>query len=147
MYKNNLDKLEIKFQASVGEINKGNDIIQRIHAEQRQLRSKVKVKGVIMAKQEEHLAEKEKEIDIARAKSRELESSLSRANDRIARIEGELERKTSSLAEANKLLKTSCRCDCVLSFEQFWSILLASSECAKAIRSLWTHRAGEVIVV
>ena len=107
MYKNNLDKLEIKFQASVGEINKGNDIIQRIHAEQRQLRSKVKVKGVIMAKQEEHLAEKEKEIDIARAKSRELESSLSRANDRIARIEGELERKTSSLAEANKLLKSN----------------------------------------
>jgi spindle assembly abnormal protein 6 len=107
MYKNNLDRLEVKFQASVGEINKGNDIIQRIHAEQRQLRSKVKVKGVIMAKQEEHLAEKEREIDISRAKGRELESGLSRANDRIARIEGELARKSASLAEANKLLKSN----------------------------------------
>ncbi len=107
MYKSSLDKLESKFQASVSEINKGNDIIQRIHAEQRQLRSKLKVKGAIMAKQEEHLAGKEKEIDLARAQQRELESGLSRANDTIARNEQELLRVKGSLAEANKLLKSN----------------------------------------
>ena len=74
LYKTQLEKVEEKFQASVHEINKGNEIIQRIHSEQRQLRSKGKVKGAIIAKQEQHLSDKEKEIDMARAAKRELES-------------------------------------------------------------------------
>merc|ERR1711871_1135897 len=107
LYKTQLEKVEEKFQASVHEINKGNEIIQRIHNEQRQLRSKGKVKGAIIAKQEQHLSDKEKEIDMARAAKRELESTLAKANDNIYRLEGELERKTRNLDESNKLLQSN----------------------------------------
>jgi spindle assembly abnormal protein 6 len=107
MYKTQLEKVEAKFQASVNEINKGNEIIQRIHAEQRQLRSKAKVKGAIIAKQEEELSNKEKAIDVARAARRELESNLAKANDTIYRLENELERKGKNLDESNNLLQSN----------------------------------------
>ena len=107
MYKTQLEKVEAKFQASVNEINKGNEIIQRIHGEQRQLRSKGKVKGAIIAKQEETLSNKEKEIDISRAARRELESKLAKANDTIYRLENELERKSKNLDESNNLLQSN----------------------------------------
>ena len=53
-----LSKMQERFEAAVGEINKGNTIIERLRSEYRTLRTKLKTKSAVARQQEALLAER-----------------------------------------------------------------------------------------
>lgn len=109
LLKDSQDRLQGKFQDSVAEINKGNRIIKRLQADYKQLRSKMKIKSKVLRRQEDLVNEKDRVIDETHRQNMGLEADLSKANDRIERLEHELERAKSSIEEQNSNLESNAQ--------------------------------------
>ena len=107
LLRENQERLHAKFQDSVGEINKGNAIIQRMQQENKQLRSKLKLKSKVLRRQEELVAEKDRQLDSAHRDKLGVDDALGRAQDRIEHTEGQLERANKKLAESKQLLESN----------------------------------------
>jgi spindle assembly abnormal protein 6 len=107
LLRDNQERLHTKFQDSVGEINKGNAIIQRMQAENKQLRSKLKLKSKVLRRQEELVAEKDHALGTAHRERLAQDSKITRALDRAELAESKLERADTKLAESKQLLESN----------------------------------------
>jgi spindle assembly abnormal protein 6 len=107
LLRENQERLHAKFQDSVGEINKGNAIIQRMQAENKQLRSKLKLKSKVLRRQEELVAEKNHALDTAHRERLAQGSELTRVVDRAELAESKLERVNTKLEESKQLLESN----------------------------------------
>ena len=107
MLRENQERLHAKFQDSVGEINKGNAIIQRMQEENKQLRSKLKLKSKVLRRQEELVAAKERALDSAHRERLAQDAKFTRMQDRAELAESKLERANSKLEESKQLLESN----------------------------------------
>lgn len=82
-YRDNHARLQQKLELSIAEINKGNDIIERIQTDSRALRAKMRAKAKIIKQQELILDEKHAQRD-------ELVRELKSAKDDVRKRDDEL---------------------------------------------------------
>ncbi|KAJ0402844.1 hypothetical protein ATCC90586_004531 [Pythium insidiosum] len=99
MYRDNHARLQQKLEMSVAEINKGNDIIERIQSENRTLKAKMKMKGKILKQQEQLIDEKQIQREEAL-----LELKSSREDDRIKELSQKLEESSKLLASNQQVI-------------------------------------------
>ena len=107
LLRDNQERLHQKFQDSVNEINKGNDIIQKLQQENKQLRSKLKMKSKVLRRQEDLVSEKESAIDEHHRTQLRLEGEVSRSQDQNAHLSATIERLNNKLSESKQLLESN----------------------------------------
>eukprot|EP00946_MAST-07B_sp_MAST-7B-sp1_P004637 g4637.t1 len=107
LLRENQERLHEKFQDSVNEINKGNAIIQRMQAENKQLRSKLKLKSKVLRRQEELVVEKNHALDTAHRERLAQDLELAKVVDRAELAESKLERANKKLDESKQLLESN----------------------------------------
>lgn len=96
LYKGNALQLQERLEGSVSEIQRGNQIIQKLQGEGAELKRKVRSKGEVLKQQERLLQERQRALD-------EAQHRLEAATRDGARAEGELAAATAKLEEAGRL--------------------------------------------
>ena len=107
LLRDNQERLHQKFQDSVHEINKGNDIIQKLQQENKQLRAKLKIKSKVLRRQEEKVSEKDREIEDYHRKQLSLEAELVREQDEKNHLQTNVNRLNKKLNESKQLLESN----------------------------------------
>ena len=107
LLRDNQERLHNKFQDSVNEITKGNDIIQKLQNENKQLRGKLKIKSKVVRRQEEAINEKVKEIDEYHRTQLSLEADVQRRKDENQHLNSSIKRLNTKLNESKKLLESN----------------------------------------
>lgn len=107
LYKRNFTQAESKLKECVGEINKGNKIIQHLQNDVRSYRQKVKLKSSVIAQQEKLVAEKSNAMTTARAEIAELKHSVQDRASENQRLQQALAGMKNQLEEARKQLGSS----------------------------------------
>ncbi|KAF1323968.1 Spindle assembly protein, partial [Globisporangium splendens] len=100
VYRDNHARLQQKLELSISEINKGNDIIERIQNESRALKTKMRMKAKIIKQQEQILDEKQAQRD-------ELVRELKGAKEDIRKREEDIMALKWRFAGANTLFSHS----------------------------------------
>ena len=107
LLRENQERLHLKFQDSVQEINKGNDIIQKLQQENKQLRGKLKMKSKVLRRQESSMHEKEQEIDEYHRTQLTLEADIVRRKDENIHLSQSIKRLNEKLDESKQLLESN----------------------------------------
>ena len=107
LYKANTERLQGKFEASVKEITKGNEIIQALQSESKQLRRKLKLEAKVVRRQDSIIQERALEHDsVLREKARAHEDYLAEKR-RVETLSAELERTKDALKKSSELLESN----------------------------------------
>ncbi|GLD96715.1 hypothetical protein PINS_up005398 [Pythium insidiosum] len=107
MYRDNHTRLQQKLELSVAEINKGNDIIERIQSENRTLKAKMKMKGKILKQQEQLIDEKQLQREEALLELKSSREDVRKRDDQIATLKDRIKELSQKLEESNKLLASN----------------------------------------
>ena len=85
----------------------GNDIIQKLQSENKQLRGKLKIKSKVLRRQEDLVSEKEHEIDDYHRTQLSLEAEVKRGNNSTTHLQTEVKRLNKKLEESKQLLASN----------------------------------------
>lgn len=107
LLRDNQERLHTKFQDSVHEINKGNSIIQKLQNENKQLRSKLKMKSKVLRRQENVIVEKDKAMDEYHRTELSLEADITRRKDENVHLQSNVTRLNTKLKESKNLLESN----------------------------------------
>ncbi len=107
LYKENNGKLQDKVKASSAEIAKGNQIIAKLQADSRALRSKLRLKAAVMLQQEEQAAQKQQEKEASVMENADLRAQIAEANAEKARADESATDARRQLTEAQELLRSN----------------------------------------
>ena len=113
LYKESTAKLQKKFDLSVAEIKKGNSVIQRLHTDLKQTKSKLKLKTTVIKQQEALIEEHKKQMDDVQRGKDATARELAAARENVAALERTVEESRSKLIECHKMLESS-KCDHIL---------------------------------
>lgn len=102
-----INKMEANMKSVTADVIKGNEIIQRLQSELRTYKSKMKLKSVVMTKQEKLLEEKETAFEKHRQEKSSLETTLKNKEEELKKLSESLETTTAKLEESKQLLKTN----------------------------------------
>ncbi|XP_027046771.1 spindle assembly abnormal protein 6 homolog [Pocillopora damicornis] len=102
-----INKMEANMTSVTADVIKGNEIIQRLQSELRTYKSKMKLKSVVMTKQEKLLEEKETAFEKHRQEKSSLETALKNKEEELKKLSESLETTTAKLEESKQLLKTN----------------------------------------
>jgi len=105
MYKQQVDVLDEKFAMSVQEINKGNQIIQKLRTDSKQLKAKLRLKADALTQQEKSVHDLERAGENGRHAVVEKEQELCRSKEREERSRQDNEALKKQLAESHEVLK------------------------------------------
>ncbi|EME28288.1 hypothetical protein Gasu_42870 isoform 2 [Galdieria sulphuraria] len=98
LYRMSRSRLEEKLKSSIGEINKGNSIIEKLQEELKNARQKAKMKTTIANQQEQLLQEKQHKIE-------QLIQEMQVLNQKVSSKERELEHLNQSFQTCNAKLE------------------------------------------
>lgn len=87
LYKKNHASLQSKLEQSVQEINKGNHIIEKIHAENREFKSKTRMKTRILKQQESMIGDLQKKLDEISGQYNQMTTDYHNAQNTIGVLE------------------------------------------------------------
>ncbi|TMW55686.1 hypothetical protein Poli38472_010568 [Pythium oligandrum] len=107
MYRDNHVRLQQKLELSVAEINKGNEIIERIQNENRTLKAKMKMKGKILKQQEDLIDEKQHQREEALLELKSSRDDIRKRDEQISSLKDRVNELTAKLEESNKLLASN----------------------------------------
>jgi hypothetical protein len=107
MYKQQVGSLEEKFAMSAQEINKGNQIIQKLRMDAKQLKGKLRVKVDALTQQEKSVQDLERAEENGRHVAVEKEQELSRSKEREERLQQDVEDFRKRLAEAHEVVRSN----------------------------------------
>ncbi|KAI9915652.1 hypothetical protein PsorP6_007090 [Peronosclerospora sorghi] len=107
LYRDNHAKLQQKLELSISEINKGNEIIERIQTENRTLKSKMRTKAKIIKQQERFLEEKQLQREEALLELKSMKEDLRKRDDHILQLKGTITDLSQKLEDSNKLLASN----------------------------------------
>jgi len=99
--------LEEKFGLSAQEIAKGNQIIQQMRADGKQVKAKLRLKAEALSQQEKSVSELERAGENGRHVVEEKAQELFRSKDREERLRLDIEDLRKKLAEAHEVLKSN----------------------------------------
>jgi spindle assembly abnormal protein 6 len=107
LYKANHGKMQAKLETSVGEINKGNQIIAHLQSEMRELKSKLRWKGGVIKQQEQLLEERGRAMVAQESKMGGMQSEIVTTESRVQQLQAKLEAAGRNLVEREKLLRNN----------------------------------------
>ena len=107
LYKESAAKLQKKFDLSVAEIKKGNSVIQRLHTDLKQTKSKLKLKTTVIKQQEALIEEHKKQMDDVQRGKDATARELAAARENVAALERTVEESRSKLIECHKMLESN----------------------------------------
>ncbi|CAI5731533.1 unnamed protein product [Hyaloperonospora brassicae] len=107
MYRDNHARLQQKLELSISEINKGNDIIDRIQNESRTLKSKMRMKAKIIKQQEQFVKEKQVQHEEAVLGLKSAKEDVRKRDEHILHLKGTVKELSQKLEDSNKLLASN----------------------------------------
>lgn len=107
MYKQQTQQLEEKFSQATKEIEKGNQIIQNLQAQVKQLKVKLRIKVTALAQQEKALLELEKENEKGKHAAEEKALGLGMAKEKEEHLHLQAENLREKLVEAHKVIQSN----------------------------------------
>ncbi|KAG7396082.1 Spindle assembly abnormal protein 6 [Phytophthora boehmeriae] len=107
MYRDNHSRLQQKLELSISEINKGNEIIERIQNENRTLKSKMRTKAKIMKQQEQIVEEKKLQREEALLELKSIKEDIRKRDEHIATLKDTIKELSQKLEDSNKLLASN----------------------------------------
>jgi len=99
--------LEVKFGLSAQEISKGNEIIQKLRGEIKQLKAKVRLKAEALTQQQKSVVDLGRAEETGRHMVEEKAQELLRSKEREERQRQDIEDLKKKLAEAHEVLKNN----------------------------------------
>lgn len=107
--KNNNTKLEDKLQASINEINKGNEIIKKLQDDIKGQKQKMKLKQQAYTTQETLLGQRQNQIDDLTRGLNDLKRDLERKDDELKNVKLSNEDLKNKLEEASNMIADNQR--------------------------------------
>ncbi|KAK1930792.1 Spindle assembly abnormal protein 6 [Phytophthora citrophthora] len=107
MYRDNHARLQQKLELSISEINKGNEIIERIQNENRTLKSKMKMKAKIIKQQEQFVEEKQLQREEALLELKSTRDDLRKRDEHVLQLKDTIKELSQKLEDSNKLLASN----------------------------------------
>uniref|UniRef100_A0AAV1USV2 Spindle assembly abnormal protein 6 N-terminal domain-containing protein n=1 Tax=Peronospora matthiolae TaxID=2874970 RepID=A0AAV1USV2_9STRA len=107
MYRDNHARLQQKLELSVSEINKGNEIIDRIQNESRTLKSKMRMKAKIIKQQEQFVKEKQLQLEESSLEMKSTKEDIRKRDEHILHLKGTIKELSQKLEDSNKLLASN----------------------------------------
>eukprot|EP00965_Chrysotila_dentata_P163664 5404268-Pleurochrysis_carterae.AAC.1 len=107
MFKGSCVKLQARLKASGDEITRGNAIIQKLQADIRALKGKLKLKAAVLVQQQEQAAQKQQAIDAADRSVADLRAQLTESAAEKTRAEEGAAELKRQLSEAQELLRSN----------------------------------------
>eukprot|EP00397_Hematodinium_sp_SG-2012_P012634 GEMP01012810.1.p1 GENE.GEMP01012810.1~~GEMP01012810.1.p1 ORF type:complete len:625 (+),score=132.32 GEMP01012810.1:75-1949(+) len=107
VYKQQSQQLEEKFQHSVTEIEKGNSIIQKLHSQIKNFKTKLRLKDLTLIEQEKNMGAVEKELLGEKKQEDVLNMQLNETKSREEKLRREFESLKSNLSEAHDMIKNN----------------------------------------
>ncbi|OWZ03741.1 Spindle assembly protein [Phytophthora megakarya] len=104
MYRDNHARLQQKLELSISEINKGNEIIERIQNENRTLKSKMRMKAKIIKQQEQFVEEKQLQREEALLELKSTKDDIRKRDEHILQLKDTIKELSQKLEDSNKLL-------------------------------------------
>ncbi|POM60363.1 Spindle assembly protein [Phytophthora palmivora] len=102
MYRDNHGRLQQKLELSISEINKGNEIIERIQNENRTLKSKMRMKAKIIKQQEQFVEEKQLQREEALLELKSTKDDIRKRDEHDT-----IKELSQKLEDSNKLLASN----------------------------------------
>ncbi|TDH71559.1 hypothetical protein CCR75_006471 [Bremia lactucae] len=122
-YRDNHARLQQKLELSISEINKGNEIIERMQNENRGLKSKMRMKAKILKQQEQFIEEKQLQREEAVLELKSTKEDLRKRDEHILLLKGAIKELSQKLEDSNKLLASNQQGIVQLLTIAFYSIL------------------------
>ncbi|KAE9003369.1 hypothetical protein PR003_g18524 [Phytophthora rubi] len=107
MYRDNHAQLQQKLELSISEINKGNEIIERIQNENRTLKSKMRMKAKIIKQQEQFVEEKQLQREEALLELKSTKEDIRKRDEHISQLKDTIKELSQKLEDSNKLLASN----------------------------------------
>ncbi|KAG7386265.1 Spindle assembly abnormal protein 6 [Phytophthora pseudosyringae] len=107
MYRDNHARLQQKLELSISEINKGNEIIERIQNENRTLKSKMRMKAKIIKQQEQFVEEKQLQREEALLELKSTKEDIRRRDEHVSQLKDTIKELSQKLEDSNKLLASN----------------------------------------
>ncbi|KAH7472148.1 Spindle assembly abnormal protein 6-like protein [Phytophthora ramorum] len=107
MYRDNHARLQQKLELSISEINKGNEIIERIQNENRTLKSKMRMKAKIIKQQEQFVEEKQLQREEALLELKSTKEDIRKRDEHVAQLKDTIKELSQKLEDSNKLLASN----------------------------------------
>lgn len=104
MLKATVSKLEDKLQQSASEINKGNNIIQKLQSDVKANKQKLKLKNTVVLQQENVIQQKQEHIDNLDKQLFILKRDLEKKDDKIKTLESTILELKAKIEETEKVL-------------------------------------------
>ncbi|KAF6779747.1 hypothetical protein AHF37_00880 [Paragonimus kellicotti] len=101
------EKLQTTIAKDSDEVKKANEIIKHLQADVKTQHTKAKLRGQVAAEQERLLSTKEAELQERQNEVERLKGELKEATDSTVRLNHQIDRLSSELAEAQKTIKTN----------------------------------------
>lgn len=105
--KQQVTSLEDKFGLSAQEITKGNQIIQKLRTDIKQLKGKLRLKSEEMAQQGKSVLDLERAEETGRHLAEEKAQELERSKERLERQREDIEELRKKLAEAHEVVRSN----------------------------------------
>ncbi|EEY70519.1 spindle assembly protein, putative [Phytophthora infestans T30-4] len=107
MYRDNHARLQQKLELSISEINKGNEIIERIQNENRTLKAKMRMKVKIIKQQEHFVEEKQLQREEALLELKSTKEDIRKRDEHILQLKDTIKELSQKLEDSNKLLASN----------------------------------------
>ncbi|POM64791.1 Spindle assembly protein [Phytophthora palmivora] len=107
MYRDNHGRLQQKLELSISEINKGNEIIERIQNENRTLKSKMRMKVKIIKQQEQFVEEKQLQREEALLELKSTKDDIRKRDEHVLQLKDTIKELSQKLEDSNKLLASN----------------------------------------
>ncbi|CAI5735540.1 unnamed protein product [Peronospora destructor] len=107
MYRDNHARLQQKLELSISEINKGNEIIERIQNENRTLKSKMRMKAKIIKQQEQLVEEKQLQHEEALLELKSIKDDIRKRDEHVLQLKVTIKELSQKLEDSNKLLASN----------------------------------------
>lgn len=107
VFKQNVAKLQRKLEVSIGEINKGNTIIEKQQLDNRQLKQKIKLKGTVIRQQEKSIEQTKSMLDKSDRELFQVRQQLNAEKASVEQLKSSLSLSQQKLEECNKLLESN----------------------------------------
>ena len=107
LYKDTAAKLQKKFDMSVAEIKKGNLVIEKMHNELKQAKSKLKLKTTVIKQQEALVDEQGRNMDELVREKDAVARQLAASKETEAQLQRTIEESRQKLAECHKMLESN----------------------------------------
>ncbi|RQM11333.1 hypothetical protein DD237_000786 [Peronospora effusa] len=107
LYRDNHARLQQKLELSISEINKGNEIIERIQNENRTLKSKMRMKAKIIKQQEQLVEEKQFQREEALLELKSIKDDIRKRDEHVLQLKVTIKELSQKLEDSNKLLASN----------------------------------------